>query len=321
MDFALSTKGQPLPKKNHEGMVSHFELEAFYLQLVASARSESIECAVTSGMACVALGVALATSDCDLLVAACDCQRFLEILSRSQFRGAPAQYRGTLSPPLSQNWLSGGWTAHFHWASEAYLDLFAEAPRADFPWTQDQNGLYVGPLTLAAMKKTDRERDWPQVTSLGLKLLESGDRRGWLSIYDETLLLELLDQSDCPPEMTARRPVLQLAAAKDPRLHAALIAEQLYWRELDRLRLATYQTAGKAYCAAVRSGFAKGHSLLAEHARREQLADALLPARPMRDLGLEPFLQQAHLRVSSIIQPEILTFLPDLRSCFQEICR
>jgi hypothetical protein len=301
-------------------LVALASLEAFYLELVRLARSQSISCAVTSGMACVALGIAPATSDCDLLLRSSDCSSFLDLIAGQQFRGEGIRYRGNLSPPLSAEWLSGGWTAHFQWGSEAYLDVFAEAPRVEHDWATDIEGFYVGPLTVAAMKKTDREKDWPQVTALGLKLLEAGDTRGWLSLHNEQLLLEMLDIADCPPGILARRPVLELAQSRDPRLHAALVAEQLYWRELDRIRMATYQSAARPYCAALRAGFLESRIFADEHVRRVDLAAALLPPKPMRQLGLEPFVERARARVGTIVQPELLFFLPDVRECFRGIC-
>ena len=47
--------------------LSYAELEKFYEGLVARARRRGIACAITSGMACVAYGVAQATRDCDLV--------------------------------------------------------------------------------------------------------------------------------------------------------------------------------------------------------------------------------------------------------------
>ena len=47
--------------------LSYAELEQFYESLVARARRRGIACAITSGMACVAFGVAQATRHCDLL--------------------------------------------------------------------------------------------------------------------------------------------------------------------------------------------------------------------------------------------------------------
>ena len=47
--------------------LTYGELERFYEGLVSRARHRGITCAITSGMACVAFGVAQTTRDCDLL--------------------------------------------------------------------------------------------------------------------------------------------------------------------------------------------------------------------------------------------------------------
>jgi hypothetical protein len=49
--------------------LGYAELEQFYEGLVARARRRGIPWAITSGMACVAFGVAQATKDCELLCA------------------------------------------------------------------------------------------------------------------------------------------------------------------------------------------------------------------------------------------------------------
>jgi len=47
--------------------LGYAELERFYEGLVTRAREQGITCAITSGMACVAFGVAQTTRDCDVL--------------------------------------------------------------------------------------------------------------------------------------------------------------------------------------------------------------------------------------------------------------
>ena len=71
--------------------LSYAELEQFYEGLVARARRRGIACAITSGMACVAFGVAQATQDCDLLCAPEAAGKFLDLLERSQSAGPTAQ--------------------------------------------------------------------------------------------------------------------------------------------------------------------------------------------------------------------------------------
>ena len=95
--------------------LSYAELEEFYEDLVTRARRRGIACAITSGMACVAFGVAEATKDCDLLCAPEGAGAFLGLLEEASLRGHLPSYRGHLTPPLDARWLRGGWTSHFVW--------------------------------------------------------------------------------------------------------------------------------------------------------------------------------------------------------------
>src|SRR5438034_6129543 len=155
--------------------LSYAELERFYEGLVLRAREQGVICAITSGMACVAYGVAQATKDCDLLCTPDSVDRLFSIVRDTKLKGATASYRGHITPPLDARWLHGGWTSHFVWRApdqEAYLDVFGVAPRASTRWEEDLHGFYSGPHIVAEMKRTDRDKDWPFATALGVKLLE-----------------------------------------------------------------------------------------------------------------------------------------------------
>ena len=82
--------------------LSYAELEEFYEGLVARARRQGISCAITSGMACVAFGVAQATKDCDLLCAPDAAGKFLALLGKTALHEHLPTYRGHLTPPLSR---------------------------------------------------------------------------------------------------------------------------------------------------------------------------------------------------------------------------
>src|SRR5262249_55726239 len=127
--------------------LGYAELERFYEGLVTRAQAQGITCAITSGMACVAFGVAQTTKDCDVLCVPEAAERLLELVSRTEFAGALPAYRGHITPPMDARWLRGGWTSHFVWktgSAEAYLDIFGVAPRATSPWYAEFNGLYAG---------------------------------------------------------------------------------------------------------------------------------------------------------------------------------
>jgi hypothetical protein len=173
--------------------LSYAELEQFYESLVARARRRGIVCAITSGMACVALGVAQATKDCDLLCAPDAAGKLLDLLGETSLHGQLPRYRSHITPPLDARWMRGGWTSHFVWnatGAEAYLDIFGAAPRGSSPWETELQGFYAGPHTVAEMKRTNREKDWPFVTALGVKLLETGDPRGWLHLFNWDVLTQ-----------------------------------------------------------------------------------------------------------------------------------
>ena len=132
--------------------------------------------------------MAQTTQDCDLLLSPAGSELMLDILGASAFAGFSPSYRGSASAPLHQRWLSGGWTSHFHWGDEAYLDLFAVPPRVRGLWEVTAGDFYVCQETVALLKLTARAKDWPFATALGLKMLERGDTSGFRHIYDADLL-------------------------------------------------------------------------------------------------------------------------------------
>ena len=300
--------------------LSYAALEEFYEGLVTQARAQGITCAITSGIACVAFGVAQATKDCDLLCAPEAAGRFFNLLGGTKFVGELPHYRGHLSPPLDARWLRGGWTSHFEWKTrdgEAYLDIFGVAPRGSGPWEADLQGVYAGPHTVAEMKRTDRGKDWPFVTAIGAQLLAGRDPRGWLHVYDEGLLRTFRAEASIP-EALLRRPVLRLAAANDPRLRMALHAEVQFWQELDRARLRIYEHPLRSYMVAVRRASNKATgNLRSNHEVRVRCAEQHLPINPLRDYGVERMIRDAREALAQLVHPAALEWLPDVREHFK----
>src|SRR5712691_9683529 len=236
-------------------MISQAELDRFYENLVATIRSKGGVCAITSGMACVRYHVAQSTKDCDVLCQTDSAELFLAELCKTKFEGVTCSYRGHLTPPLDARWMRGGWTSHFEWTSDvanAHLDVFGVAPRASSPWVADLNGRLVGMHTVAEMKRTDRLKDWPFTTALGVKMIETGDLRGWLHIFDAQTLRNLKENAPCPDNILCQRPLLTLVMADDPRLEAAVVAEMNYWQQLDRLRMRVHEAAVRKYFMSVK---------------------------------------------------------------------
>jgi hypothetical protein len=300
--------------------LGYAELEKFYEGLVARARRRGIACAITSGMACVAFGVAQATKDCDLLCAPEGAGKFLGLLEEASLRGHLPSYRGHLTPPLDARWLRGGWTSHFVWdaaGAQAYLDIFGVAPRGSSPWEVELQGFHAGPHTVAEMKRTNREKDWPFVTALGVKLLETGDPRGWLHLFNYDVLMQTAEKLSCPQEVIALRPVLGLLMAGDEQLEVALKGEIEFWNQLDRLRILVYEHAVRPYMLAVkRDGRSHDPALHTQHLVRVEHAERLLPVNPLRQYGLERLIAQARTQAARFVPPGALNWLPDVRGCF-----
>lgn len=300
---------------------SYAELEQFYEGLVIRARGRGITCAITSGMACVAFGAAEATKDCFLLCTPDSAGKLLDLLGEATLGGHLPRYRGNLTPPLDARWFRGGWTSHFMWLpakSGAYLDIFGIAPRSSSPWETEIQGFYASPHTVAEMKRTNREKDWPFVTALGARMIDMGDERGWLHIYDEKLLHTFGVPAKKPADLFEQRPVLELAANNDPRLRPALRAEVEYWHELDRLRMSIYERAVRRYMLEVRkSRLPPKSGLQVQHDLRVRCAEKYLPTNPLRDYGIIRMISEARDALAQIIQPAAMAWLPDVRERFK----
>lgn len=296
-------------------MVPYAELEQFFTGLVATAQSRGITCAITSGMACVHFGVAATTKDCDLLCTPDAADAFRQLIAETAFRGLLPNYRGNISPPFHARWMLGGWTSHFTWKTkpeETCLDVFGIAPRGSSPWEREISGFYVSRHTVAEMKRTNRGKDWPFITALGIKLLKENDPRGCFHIFDEEPLMAAVDSMQVPKWMTEARPSLRLAQAHDPRLAGALHAEQVFWHQLDACRIRLYEKALRPYVSAVRQAIARKPLTLAEsHEVRVDCADRLLLPSPMKAYGFDRLVEDARKATSTLVHPSLMEWLPN----------
>jgi hypothetical protein len=303
--------------------ISYKESTEFFESLVHRLRERGVVCAITSGMACVALGLAHSTKDCDVLCSPDSADAFLEELERTNYEGVMCRYRGRTTPPFDVRWLRGGWSSHFEWRVEGWplhLDVFGVPPRSTRAWTLETTGLYVGLDTLADMKRTDRQRDWPFVTGIGLLMLEGNDWRGWLHVYDQKLLVSLISKIECPDEAVAARPLLSLAKQGDARLAGALRAERDFWQQLDTIRLSVYSSTIKPYSKLLRQTVQDAKlSVLAEHPIRVQCAEEALPMKPLHDYGVDRIIDEAKDELKPIYSDGLLDWLPDVRSYFGDL--
>ena len=297
-------------------MIPYAELEAFFTNLVATAQSRGITCAITSGMACVHFGVAAATKDCDVLCEAGKSDDFRALIAATELHGLLPQYRGNISPPLDARWMRGGWTSHFTWKTkpeETCLYIYGIAPRGSSPWHRQLAGIYALPNVVAEMKRTNREKDWPFATALGGQMLDAGEEEGWLHLYDADVLRTSARQLSPPERLAMLRPLLRLAPFDDTlRLKRLLLAERAFWSELDELRVHIYQKHLRPYTSAVRKASQGRRDLPLgdSHELRLECARQHLPFQPLRDFGLAKMVTAAAANVGVTVGEDVVAWLP-----------
>jgi hypothetical protein len=299
--------------------MDQFAIIEFYLDLVSRAQQRDICCAITSGMACVAYEVAAATKDCDLLCDPDMAEEFLQLLEESTLDNASCQYRGNISPPLDARWHRGGWTSHFEWpGTEAFLDVFGIAPRARSSWLEEIQPPYAHPHIVADMKRTARSKDWPFISDLGILLIEQGDDRGWLHLYDADSIQALASRYPVPQAAIQARPALRLAQGSRQKLAAALTAERMFWEHASEARLSYYEKHLKPYLVAVRKAEAGLQlTLLQQHEKRIACAEEYLPQRPLGEAEFAEMIISAREATLALIHPSLEEWLPDITDNFR----
>jgi hypothetical protein len=303
--------------------IGYKESAEFFESLVHRMRERGVVCAITSGMACVALGLSTQTKDCDVLCDPGSARKFLKVLCDSRFRGADCVYRGRTTPPCDSRWLLGGWTSHFEWkaaSGKVQLDVFGVPPRGTQSWQETIAGDFVGLASLAEMKQTDRDKDWPFVTGIGVKMIEAGDTRGWLYLYDADLIRRLASRFPMPEGIVRQRPVLSLFTASRGLFFDALQAERDFWQELNRERLSVYSANRRPYARELRKLKPPGTmDLMSDHELRVTCARDHLPKRPIRDYGVDRIIESARRNVARRYHSELLEWLPNVKPAFGEL--
>jgi hypothetical protein len=288
---------------------------------LAQLREKGVPGAITGGLACVEFGVTEHTEDCDMICAAENAGTLLKVLEISGYGGIGCQYRKS-SPPLDARWLLGGYTAHFHWPTSVpakpFLDVFSVPPRVSSPWEKEMVGRFAGMHTVAEMKRTRRRKDWDQATALGLAMLQTGDPRGWLHIFDADVLQALLKTQSPGPVELNQRPALQLALSGSPLLERVIQTEIEFWSNLDKIRLKIYQDNHVEYGRrALKIPSTKSIRLMAQHEQRVKFAKQYLPEHPLEDYGIDRMVDEARQATALGLDPIVLQHLPQVKSHFQ----
>jgi hypothetical protein len=234
------------------------ELLGFVHQFRDLLRVRGIRFAITSGMACVRFGVQQTTKDSDWIVDPGHLHALMDVLTRAEQRMPPwrVSYRAICGAPIDREWMQHGWTSHIEVRERAadpthHLDFFARPPRVD-QWVGDGEG-FADRSVVARMKRTDRDRDWPIVDSLGWQLsgTPSGLAEGLCHVQSPKRLRELWQRagSSARADASRRRPLLLRVEqeSNDDRLEAWIRLERLVWVCVNRERYGRYQAAWKAF--------------------------------------------------------------------------
>jgi hypothetical protein len=249
--------------------------------------------AITSGQACVYYGIQQTTKDSDWIIDPDGLDKLRNMLAKAERTGRLGiSYRPICGAPLERRFLANGWTSHLAVtdadSTEHHIDLFGKAPRVLQLERDALEPDFASRQTVAQMKKTDREKDWPIVFSLGRQAVTLGDVRGVLHGQDADWLLETW--KDVPgharDDLCRQRPLLRWIDTQASSLRRAVAIERQIWMSVNRYRYGVFQRPWKDFFRQWRRepGFAwppdlpfeQQHNLLEDAAQRFQLPPAPL---------------------------------------------
>ena len=257
-----------------------------YLELTEELNRGRLRALISSGQAVVAHRLAVMSKDGDWVLRE-DAEAIghvLEVLSRHG-----AHYR--FGAPLDLRWLSGGWSAHFEFRRDSLrvrTDFVTRPPRINLEWLAQiwtdaestGNGV-IGPEPLAALKLTNRDKDYAVVGELAR--LMTDPRAQFLYSRSSRDLIELAAQHpEDLAEATRHRSLLaRIAAGREP-LEEALDRERRALMRANEERLARYLAAAEPWGAVwpdVQRQI-EGLSLLDAHRLVVSRAQGVLPFDP-----------------------------------------
>jgi hypothetical protein len=257
-----------------------------YLALTEELNQDRLRVLLSSGQAVVVHRLAIMSKDGDWILRedAEAVTRILEVLSRYG-----ARYR--FGAPLDVRWLAGGWSSHFE-ARRGDLrlrtDFVTRPPRIAAGelarmWTEAERtgNPVVEPAPLAAMKLTNREKDYAVVGELARLITDPVSQL----LYSRSSrdLIELAEEHPAAlAEATRQRPLLVHIAEGREALEEALDRERRALIRANEERLARYLAAAAAWTKLwpeVQRQI-EGLSLLEAHRLVTSRAEGVLPFQP-----------------------------------------
>ncbi len=225
-----------------------------YLELTRQFNSGRVRAVLAGGQAAVLHRLAIMSKDGDWILRE-EPQTMEHVLSI--LAGYAARYR--FGAPLDVRWLAGGWSTHFEFAWQELrvrTDFITRPPRLDREslrrvWqnAEGQKVPFLGAVHLAAMKKTNREKDYVVIGELARRMSDVDDQ----ILYSRSArdLIALTEQHrDRVGRLAARRPALAAVERGREALEAALDAERRQLVRANEERLAKYMEASKPWAAA-----------------------------------------------------------------------
>jgi hypothetical protein len=223
-----------------------------YLDLTKEFNAGQLRAIVSSGQAVVLHRLAIMSKDGDWILRE-ESDALAHVLGTLATRGA--RYR--FGAPLDLRWMAGGWSAHFEFRHEQLrvrTDFVTRPPRVDSEelakvWGNAGDPPVVPPAILAALKKTNREKDYAVIGELARLMSDPRDQ-----LLHSRSARDLLALACTHPylisELASARPLLRVTSEGQTRLEEALDAERRALIRANEERLARYRAAAEPWAAA-----------------------------------------------------------------------
>ncbi|NQT92257.1 MAG: hypothetical protein HQ559_05815 [Lentisphaerae bacterium] len=227
-----------------------------YQELTQAFNAGRLRAILSSGQAVVMHRLAVMSKDGDWILRE-ESEALEYVLGVLEERGA--HYR--FGAPLDLRWLAGGWSSHFEFREEKLrvrTDFVTRPPRItptslQALWVnaeaESKPVPFTDVVTLAELKKTNRERDYAVIGELA-RLIENPAECLLLSRSARDLIALALEQPDLLHELVSRRPVLKHVHDGRDGLEVALDAERRELIHANERRLQSYMDAAQAWSAA-----------------------------------------------------------------------
>lgn len=257
-----------------------------YLQLTEEFNRGRLRALLSSGQAVVFHRLAVMSKDGDWILRE-DGEatgHVLEVLS-----GHEGWYR--FGAPLDPRWLAGGWSSHFEFRRGSLrirTDFVSRPPRIRPEWlasvwagAESRGEAVVGPEPLAALKLTNREKDYAVVGELARLMTEPRSQLLYSRSSRELIELAAAHPAELA-EVAVQRPLLAQIGEGRERLDEALDRERRALMRANEERLARYLSTAGEWAARWSSleREIEGLPLLEAHRVMIARAEGVLPFNP-----------------------------------------